>query len=503
MIADKSMVFLEGTEVTLRSGLRVGGRGTRARWGAGILLALLPTSACSLMPGELNLSPFYRHRLDEEGGVLEMDVLWPIIHYEQTPEGGDDFRIRPFYRYISGETITGEPAWEHQFLWPFGRVRSDENESFSRLFPLWYHVSRTNELAQRETDWYFLFPFFWGGSREDGEEDYLSFFPVYGDMPGFLTYDRFRFVLFPLYVSTEKSGHTNHVVLWPLGNISSDEDPEGRESTRLLPFFSRDVDPGRFERYWLMWPLLNWGTEGMDTVDPISVFWFWPLIGLQNSDSVAAWSVLWPFFQKYREEGGMYRLDLFWPLFRYHENQNPDGDHLVSWWLWPFYSRTTSETQSTWSTLWPIIWWREYYDPGGVQTQRWVVPFYWYTARSYDDGGEDSFLNLWPLLQLASTREGRGEWRFPSIWPWRGGNAYGIQENYGWLWTLASGNQRAPDDTSTELTANLYTTRQRHGRRQTSVPFLFNYESDEDGAVLRLFQFIPIPLGGGSTTVER
>ena len=63
------------------------------------LLLLLPS--CSLMPRELNLTPIWFHRLDEQGNMLECDFLWPIVHYEQTPEGGHDFRIRPFYRRVT------------------------------------------------------------------------------------------------------------------------------------------------------------------------------------------------------------------------------------------------------------------------------------------------------------------------------------------------------------------------------------------------------------------
>ena len=94
----------------MRSGsmYAVGGRSKATGWCGAVLLLL--GNSCALMPGELNLSPFYRHRLDEEGNVLEMDVLWPIIHYELTPQGGDDFRIRPLYRYVSGESPRGNPA---------------------------------------------------------------------------------------------------------------------------------------------------------------------------------------------------------------------------------------------------------------------------------------------------------------------------------------------------------------------------------------------------------
>ena len=63
------------------------------------------------------------------------------------PEGGDDFRIRPLYRRV---TEPSKQAVEHQFLWPFGRVRTDPEESFQRLFPLWsWHQKETVEGERR------------------------------------------------------------------------------------------------------------------------------------------------------------------------------------------------------------------------------------------------------------------------------------------------------------------------------------------------------------------
>src|SRR5690606_9714125 len=191
------------------------GRGSRA------LTALVALSAagCTWLPREFNLSPVYRQRLAADGTLLELDVLWPLIHYERTPDGGDDFRVRPFYRRVTEpETATavGLPAVEHQFLWPLGRVRSDEQRFAARLFPLWWFQAAPNADGLRETDWYFLFPFFWGGSREDGGEDYFGFFPFWADLPDFLTYDRVLFAFWPLYVRTEKAGRVGHIVLWPL-----------------------------------------------------------------------------------------------------------------------------------------------------------------------------------------------------------------------------------------------------------------------------------------------
>ena len=84
---------------------------------AGLLLVF--ASGCSLMPRELNLSPLWFHRCDATGEVLEWDCAWPLLHYERTPDGGDDFRVRPFYRRLTEPELE---ASEHQFLWPLGQI---------------------------------------------------------------------------------------------------------------------------------------------------------------------------------------------------------------------------------------------------------------------------------------------------------------------------------------------------------------------------------------------
>ncbi len=91
-----------------------------------------------MLPAEFNLSPLFRQRLDENGKVLELDILWPLIHYEVTADGGSDFRIRPFYRRVEkGDLVPNARATDHQFLWPLGRVRCNPDETSARLWPLW------------------------------------------------------------------------------------------------------------------------------------------------------------------------------------------------------------------------------------------------------------------------------------------------------------------------------------------------------------------------------
>src|SRR5690606_32932462 len=97
-------------------------------------------------------------------------------------------------------------------------------------------------------------------------------------------------------------------------------------------------------------------------------------------------------------------------------------------------------------------------------------------------------MQVWPLVHssVASDPAGgrTGEWNLLSPWPWFTGTAEGLDEAYGWLWTVAKGRRRAPDDVSIEFAANLYTERRRGEVTQASVPFLFSYEADRGGGTL-------------------
>ena len=461
-------------------------------------LALTATSSCALMPRELNLAPLWFHRLDDDGTVLEWDAAWPILHYERTVDGGDDFRVRPLYRRV---TEPGLGAVEHQFLWPLGRVRSDAEETSARLFPLWSWRSRANEEGTRDVDWYLLFPFVWGGDSADDREDYFAVLPFFGDIPQFLTYDRFRTVLFPLYVGLDKGGHRHHLALWPLIGWSSCAE-NGHRWFRVLPFYGHDVEPGRHDRRFAAWPFFAWSTENEDGESgPVHSVWAWPLFGWRTGPSVSGWMALWPLFQSTHKRDHFFVLTLFWPLFRYYWNRAEDD--VTQWWLWPLVGRVTSEDQRAWTFAWPLVWWREYDDPDGHDAQQWVLPFFWRVVREAKTGEREHFVKLWPLAHHTTRTDehgapASGEWSVLSPWPWRDGNAYGVQEAYGWMWELARGVRRARDDRAVDVAGRLFTARERRGHTTASVPFLGSWERDRAGnATFRLFQFLPIALGGG------
>ena len=84
-----------------------------------------------------------------------------------------------------------DEAVEHQFLWPLGRVKSYPDETHGAAVPAVELPHRAERgRATRDVDWYLLFPFLWGGYSADDRENYFALFPLYADIPQFLTYDR-------------------------------------------------------------------------------------------------------------------------------------------------------------------------------------------------------------------------------------------------------------------------------------------------------------------------
>lgn len=470
------------------------GRGLRVRGLALTLVLALPSLAgCALVPTELNLAPVWFHRLDENGDMLEMDALWPIVHYERTPDGGDDFRIRPLWRRVTEPELE---AVEHQFLCPLGRVRSDTTESSQRLFPLWSWRSHVDENGYEDIDWYAVFPFLWGGWHERDRENYFAFLPFYADIPQFLTYDRFRSYLFPLYVALDKEGHHHTLLIWPFIGFSNCAEG-GHSWFRVFPFYGHDIDEGRHTRRFVLWPFVSWGLENEDSTmrEPVWSLWVWPFFGIKSSREVSGLSILWPLFESVSDEGRFTRLNLLWPLFHYYDA--PYDQNLRQWWLWPFIGRADSDDQHNWSFLWPLIWWRRYDDPDQTTDQQWVLPLFWHVRQQFDSGEDEDHLKLWPIAHRTVLRDENGErlsgdWSVLSPLPARGTNATGLEEAYGCIWQLAAGRQRAKDDHSVDVFGRLFTRRERAAMTTASMPFLFNYEQDADGSVLRLLQFLPI-----------
>jgi hypothetical protein len=470
------------------------GRGRRA-----VLAVTLGAGACGILPDEFNLAPLYRHRVAENGDLQELDVLWPIVHYERTPEGGADFRVRPFYRYVEHMEQAAVTATEHQFLWPLGRVYTDAEETRSRLFPFWSRRRHKDQDGKDDVDWH-LFPFFWGGhnEREPGE-DYFGLFPIAGSIPDFLTYDRYTWVLWPLYSRTDKGDETGHMFLFFVAGFGGGTYSDSAYWHRVLPLYSVNVRPEMFARYSVLWPFIHWGWDYLDTGDPARFWFVWPFLGRKWSVSGdhESWTWLWPFFQYTRHGDEAVKWDGPWPFFRYYRNDR-HGKDILQWWVWPLITVTHALNFDSTVLLWPLIWIREFRDVGWVQRGHYFIPLYWDTVTHYDDGdATKGAVRVFPVVGTVWDKDGKQSVRILDPVPYDFGGREGWDENYGFLWSLFTSHRDAQGETRTDLFGEVFSSRIGEKSSKMSVPFLFNREVRADGSgVLRLFQLIPIPFGG-------
>lgn len=485
---------------------------------APVALWVLP-SACSLFPDELNLSPLYRHRVDPEGNLVELDFLWPIIHWAKDESGSTDTRLRPLWRRV--DDATGTQA-QHQFLVPLGTARSDPEEDSIRLLPLLSYRNRWHmgEPEQWDIDWWFT-PLIWGGSSATGE-DYLAVIPIYGTICDFLTYDRLGFFLFPLHLWTERGDTTGNHFLWPLIGWGGADDPKRPHWWRVLPFYGESIRPGEAESYTVLWPFFNWGRDRLHTEHPNDKFFFFPLIGWKSGGAFLSWTFLWPFFRHGHkvdneltkgEEGDFYYWDFPWPIFRIRVDTWSER-HLRQFWLTPFVSSTRTKKQDSLVLLFPFLWFRRFWDKIADRSDTFILPFFWKNRIRYKKSGrlgtdeklaDDAFEEAedfhWRLYPFADWREERnGNWRFRTLDPYPfEGQFAGFRPTYDFVWTLFEATGDARGNGRVRTFANVYASRNFAGRRfQSSVPFLFNYESDEQSGVktLRLLQVLPIRWGG-------
>jgi len=518
------------------------------------LLAVLvgSTFGCGVFPDEFNLSPLYRHRVGPDGQLSELDVFWPLFHWQRDEAGTTDFRIRPLYRTVSAApaVTTGTTRRRFdEFLAPLGYYRDDGVESVLHLIPLFYYREHyeLGDPARWDRDWW-ITPLIWGGSTWDNK-NYFAFIPFYGEFRDWLFYTRFGFFLFPLYVWTRKEKPDGEIIsgdlfLWPLIGWGGSNRPHKPYWWRILPFFGYSIHPvpdykrtdpnkeygNQSEFYTLLWPFFHWGGDKLDTKFPTSEFSFFPLFGWKVGGPIRTFSFLWPFFRyAYKDEslgpeagqGDYLSMSLPWPIFRIrHNTWKGEDEHMT--WFWPLFGAAWSKTFDKLSLLWPIGWFRKYEDELSVRKDNYIIPLYWdwetrWKKTQREPGEEVSpvrkvvFLEGtskgFRLLPLVGYREERsGQWEFKTLapWPFEGRNDGGVEEAWDWLWTLWRSEGDGKGNVRTRGPAHLWSSREYAGKRfQASVPFLFNFESEANGRkTLRLLQFFPIRWGGPATGDE-
>ena len=98
-----------------------------------------------------------------------------------------------------------------------------------------------------------MLPGIYWASHSDGRIQ-RAFFPFFGLVEKFLSWDRATFALFPLWLRIERYGRTTDYVLWPFFSVSRGT---GGFGWRVWPLVGHNSWEGRYSRWFAAWPFLH------------------------------------------------------------------------------------------------------------------------------------------------------------------------------------------------------------------------------------------------------
>jgi hypothetical protein len=322
-----------------------------------------------------------------------------------------------------------------RFLVPLGTDVEELGERVTQLLPISRYSRRAGPDGEPEWRFISLPGIFWSKDSKGGM--WRAVFPFGGRIRDSFTYDSIAFVLWPLFMRTEREGRTSYHFLWPIFVRSTKEGLP--TSWRVWPLYGVTFSEFYTRRFWL-WPLFHRHHNEpaiMRGPDDVEDKWsLWPLFSYGRRRSYRAWSALWPFFGWASDpESGFWAWDGPWPLVRI-QRPGKETDVATRTRFWPFYSYYNGdELESTWLP-WPLVNWRTESYNNGRRDSTFVIPF-WQRWDKVDVQGEPaaSWRKLWPVYQEYWEPAG-ARLAFPALNPlW---HLPVIDDHYAWIYELYS-----------------------------------------------------------------
>ena len=215
---------------------------TPATVALGLLAALAAVAATPAAAWELKLWPLFDIR--HETGDTAIDLLGPLISTRQSPEGYE-ITVRPLFHW---QQSADEDRGDVSLLYPLASVSWTPERTEYRLLFFASVRHRTASRAEPERRDIVLPPFFL--YRSDGEDASLWAWPLFADA-SLLGYDRIRFVLFPLFLRTERGEQTRSWLPYPIVSWSESENGRGASLWPLAGWHYGGEAQHRFA----LWPI--------------------------------------------------------------------------------------------------------------------------------------------------------------------------------------------------------------------------------------------------------
>ena len=362
---------------------------------AGAVLLLLSGACASSNVGRLIDARVPRER---GGGVSRVDTFGPFYEHVEMSDGASRTSIRPLLH--TSIHVPSEDVRLREVVWPLYADHS-RGSHFNWRFIVWGGTDFDTEDPEGRFS-LFLFPFFLERPAKGAPRE-AALFPIAGSLPTFLLFDRIEFLLFPLWMKTERQGAVGRHYLWPFVSTV-----EGRvQGWRVWPFAGHVSEPGKADRRFVMWPF--WSQATYESGPLKGTEWvLFPFYGEAERTNETVRYYLPPFFQfvngRNRNEGQR-RWLCPWPLVRIEDSASGSRREFL-----PFYASRTGEESQTTHVAWPVYK-ATRQRTGSIRRAEWSVAPFFHRAvvRLAPSGDEDkdraaaaavpesTYTRVWPL----------------------------------------------------------------------------------------------------------
>jgi hypothetical protein len=296
--------------------------------------------------------------------------------------------------------------------------------------------------------------------------------------------------------------------LWPFFSYST-----GEESSRTFwPLAGTIIKPGVYEKYYALWPFINYQRLNLDTDSPRTLTAILPFYLKDTTPTTYQKGIFYPFFSHYKSTKGNYeQWDTPWPFFvrgqgedfkllavrpfYYHRAEKNKEQVDI---LWPMYSRSQEYSRSkeeepaTLDTRYRFLFFSSYESrvnsSGGWEERSRLWPLYFYEAQKeslkahapellpLQSTGWDllfgPYLYLWSMERQGEYRQGRALW---GLYRWEE-----IPRAHRWELSFLASRQVSPEGSSFKLLAGLFTYEKQGASRRLRLfylPWGFNWQS--------------------------
>lgn len=412
---------------------------------------MLLLGSCASPSSDWHLAPFATHMNAFDGGTTTEFAGGAALIKNPGPGGGKKIRaLRPLISETWNEDGTRDLDW----LPPLGRTSWREDELVSYFFPI--YTARSTPSSDRRRFMMLVLPGFLYTEEADGS-DHVAWFPLYGDIRDFLTFDRIHFIAFPLYMRTERENNdTDHVLFpflsWTRPKMGLDGNPIGdMEGWRVWPLYGQIKREDSYDKRFALWPIVSLQTNHLERPEENhehirSVF---PLFTQTSVGTYEGFTFLWPFFGYATDpRADFFQLDAPWPLVRIQRGgKNTAGTERTR--FWPFYSYLNADLKESTSVLWPIATWSHEDYVGHDRDSLSILPF-WRSWNEYIDRGprEGEVTNSWKKMWPLWSQETIGPKTITTLTPLSPIMKSDLVDfHWGWIWQLYKGVEDGPNRT--------------------------------------------------------